>query len=138
MSSNEHADHDDGPRVGSWWDAAGWRGGTELVVLSHPPTENSGGTKLIDSNLNHFEEWDTIAGRLNRTRDDEYFDIPRGRVLLHRSDGSGLIYHGSSTGPDRLKVIAEAFGLTAWESRLDEHYEMISDDDAADELFGWD
>ena len=124
------------PLVGIWWDAVGWQGGSDLVVLAHPIAATSSGTRFIDSDLNHFEEWDRIASRLNRSSEEEYFVVPRGRVLYRKTNRVGLIYHGTATSETRLKTIAAAFGYVQWENRLDDHYEM--DSGGLDELFGLD
>ena len=117
MSSN--------PRIGIWWDD-----GTTLVALTHDPTSNASNGLLIDSELNHFEEWDRIAAKFGLTANDEYFEVPRGRVLLDRKTGAGVIYHGTATDSSRLRVIAARFRLTAWTAQRNEHYDMGPEADA--------
>ena len=107
------------PLVGIWWDDAGW-----LVALTHSPNVDSHGTDLVDSDLDHWREWPSIAHRFGRPPESEYFAVPRGRVMHRANGGPALIYHGSSTPHDRLLVIAAHFRLDRWESRLDEHYEL--------------
>lgn len=119
------------PLVGIWWD-----NGTTLVALTHSPDENSHGNDGIDSNLNHADEWDHVAPRFGLSARAEYFSIPRGRVLINRPTGAGLIYHGAATTENRLRVIAAEFRLDAWNGKLDDHYQMGH---AADALFDdWD
>ena len=116
------------PLVGIWWD-----GGTTLAALAHPTTENaSTAAGFIDSDLEHWREWKHIAALFGKSASEEYFSVPRGRVLLHQRTGRGVIYHGSSTSPDRLAVIAAEFQMTDWKAAIDPHYQMR---DAADELF---
>lgn len=114
--------------VGIWWDD-----GEQIVALSHPPVVRgpaAGG--FIDSHLEHWREWPDVALRLARAADDEYFCIPRGRVLIRQSTGEGMIYHGSATTPARLELIAAEFKLENWKAAMDLHYEV---GEAADALF---
>ncbi len=116
------------PQVGIWWDD-----GETLVALTHPFTENVacvGGR--IDSDLAHIDEWPNVARNFGMTEDDEYFSVPRGRVLLVANTPFGLIFHGSATGPSRLAVIAHRFALTDWKAEIDTHYLTGVD---ADRLF---
>ncbi len=116
------------PRVGIWWDT-----GKTVVVCAHPSTENATRTgSLLDSNLSHASEWDGVAKQLGRATDEEYFSVPRGRVLLDVSSMTGVIIHGPATTPQRLERIARQFGLETWKSELDTHYFTGSD---ADRLF---
>ncbi len=121
-----------GPQIGIWWDD-----GKIIVALAHSPTENASSGPLIDSELNHFEQWPEVAARFRLTEDDEYFSVPRGRVLLRRKAGEGIIYHGNATNLTRLRKIAAAFGLTKWTAQRNEHYDMGPEADALfDEDFG--
>lgn len=98
------------PLVGIWW-----YDGQQVVALTHPPTENSstaGG--FLDSDLEHWREWPHVAPRLARSAEEEYFCIPRGRVLIRQKTGQGMIYHGSATTPARLVLIAAEFKLQDW------------------------
>jgi hypothetical protein len=116
------------PLVGIWWDD-----GEQVVALSHPPSvtgPTTGG--FIDSHLEHWREWPDVALRLARSADDEYFCIPRGRVLMLSTTGQGMIYHGSATTPARLELIAAEFKLENWKAAVDLHYEFGG---AADALF---
>jgi hypothetical protein len=116
------------PRVGIWWDT-----GKTIAAIAHPPTENTTrtGTRL-GSNLSHTDEWAAVARKLGRTTEDEYFFVPRGRVLLDVDSLTGVILHGPATKPTRLALIARRFGLAKWRSELDQHY-FTGDD--ADRLF---
>lgn len=111
--------------IGIWWDD-----GTSLVALTHSPSENSSGQAWIDSNLNHAEEWKSVAPQFGLSAQSEYFSLPRGRVLFNRLTGTGLIYHGAATHADRLPVIAAEFRLKNWTARIDDHYQMGRDADA--------
>ncbi len=113
------------PLIGIWWDD-----GTTLVARTHSPDENADGSTWIDSDLNHVDEWSRVAPQFGLSARSEYFSIPRGRVLLNRSTGVGLIYHGAATSQDRLPVIAAEFRLETWTARIDDHYQMGRDADA--------
>ena len=116
------------PRVGIWWD-----NGKIIAAIAHPPTENTTrtGTRL-DSNLSHADEWTKVARKLGRTTEDEYFSVPRGRVLLEVDSQTGVILHGPATKPQRLALIAKRFALVKWRAELDQHYFT---GDEADRLF---
>lgn len=115
------------PSVGIWWDT-----GKIIAAIAHPPTENAtrAGTR-VDSNLSHADEWTNAARKLART-EDEYFSVPRGRVLLDVDSLTGIIVHGPATKPNRLALIARRFGLGRWRAELDQHYFTGED---ADGLF---
>jgi len=113
------------PRIGIWWDD-----GTTLVAITHSPESNSSNGELIDSELNHFEEWERISDKFELSSTDEYFEVPRGRVLLNRRTGEAVIYHGNFTDESRLRVIAARFKLAAWTAQRNEHYDMGPDVDA--------
>ena len=115
------------PLIGIWWDD-----GTTLVALSHPRTENASGNTLIDSDFNHVDEWPRIAGQFGVDSGEDYFRIPRGRVIFDAENEISLLYHGGATGRDRLELIAKTFQLDAHVCRRDEHYEQeppIDEDD---------
>ncbi|MEZ5941152.1 MAG: hypothetical protein R3C18_07160 [Planctomycetaceae bacterium] len=113
--------------IGIWWDD-----GHEFVALAHGPNENSSGKVLIDSNLNHADEWLHVAGQFGRSASSEYFQIPRGRVLFNNLRQESVILHGTATKLARLNVIAKRFQLQNWTCRIDDHYQVGVD---ADRLF---
>jgi hypothetical protein len=116
------------PQVGIWWDD-----GETIVVCSHPCTQNVIRTKSrLDSNLSHMDEWPKVASQLGGSVQDEYFLVPRGRVLYDMKSSTGLIFHGPATDCARLQLIAQRFGLHKWASELDLHY-FVGED--ADRLF---
>lgn len=110
------------PLIGIWWDD-----GRAIAALSHEIDIDSTGNELVDSNLSHSESWSRICHVLGMTEDDEYFIVPRGRVLYRSMNGRGLIYHGRGTSQRRLQEVAKAFRLTAWDSCLDDHYAVDED-----------
>ena len=117
-----------GPLLGIWWDD-----GQTLAALAHPITEKtSAAGGFVDSDLEHWREWKHVAALFGKSAQEEYFNVPRGRVLLRQRTRQGVIYHGSTTTATRLKVIAAEFQLTDWKADLDPHYEMGN---AVDDLF---
>jgi hypothetical protein len=73
-----------------------------------------------------------VCHHFGRTEAHNYYDVPRGRVLLNRKTGRGLIYHGNATRRAVLRRIAKLYGLSKWDDHTDGHYLMGA---AADELF---
>lgn len=106
------------PHVGIWWDD-----GKTIAVCSHPCTENVTRTRsLLDSNLTHVDQWPAVAKELGRSVTDEYFSVPRGRVLLDVKSMTSIILHGNATTRSRLELIARRFQLRTWKSEMDHHY----------------
>jgi hypothetical protein len=117
--------------IGIWWDD-----GQTLAAITHSPAENSSRQAgFIDSNLNHVDEWPGVAQKFGKTARDEYFIVPRGRVILHGRTGRGVIYHGTGTSAERLKPIAAAFNLANWKAVVDLHYETGA---ALDDIWEYD
>jgi hypothetical protein len=116
------------PQLGIWWD-----NGVIIAKFSHSPTQDT--TRIanrLDSNLTHVDLWSKAAGKLKTNPRNEYFSVPRGRVLLDAQNSTGIILHGPATSIERLRMIAELFGLSTWRSEQDCHYFMGTD---ADSLF---
>lgn len=111
--------------IGIWWDD-----GRTIAALAHSPTEKASKGPLIDSDLNHWEAWPEVAAKFGLSSDDEYYDVPRGRVLLRQQTGEGLIYHGNATSKARLRKIATFFRLAKWKAQRNEHYDMGPEIDA--------
>lgn len=106
------------PQVGIWWD-----NGRTIAAIAHATTERTTSTgSRLDSNLSHADEWTKVARKLRRTTDDEYFSVPRGRVLLDLDSLTGIILHGPGTTRKRLALVARRFGLGQWRAELDAHY----------------
>jgi len=115
------------PQIGIWWDD-----GSQIVAYPHGPGEADRATGLCDSDDAHNDSWPDAAMRFGLTDFEEYFSIPRGRVLWSPAKQTSIIYHGNATTPQRLKEIAAEFSLKTWESRTDIHYMM---GDAIGDLF---
>lgn len=115
--------------VGIWWHSS-----EQLLLILQSTkglTENEG---VIDSDLWHSEEWGIALPILKADSAQEYFEIPRGRVVYDVLAKRGVIYHGNETAGSQLKVIAQSCGYRDWTAVLDNHYLMGA---AADALF-WD
>lgn len=96
---------------------------------------------LVDSPDNHTDHWDTIKGHLQlfpELRFNEYFDVPRGRVVYSRKKGQVFIYMDKVLFNDKTKqLIKDFFQLnetkTIW--RTDLHYTTTAFD--LDQLLEW-
>jgi hypothetical protein len=115
------------PQIGIWWDD-----GRQVVPFTQPLGEVEPTEKICDSDLAHAEMWPEAAKYFGRTADDEYFSVPRGRVVWLVTSKKARIIHGNATRPDRLKAIAKAFNFGKWEAQSDDHYAM---GDRVEELF---
>lgn len=117
--------------VGIWWHF-----GSRLIVILGQAQPTGHGANLIDSALNHADEWDrviiTAHEWITGRPPQEYFTVPRGRCLLNATTGIGLIYHGNQTCTRMLVKIARQFGFRKFEAHQDDHYLMGP---AADRLF---
>lgn len=105
------------PQIGIWWD-----NGEKIVAFPHPPGDRCHETGWCDSEDSHNDLWPEAAMQFSAGIDDEYFSIPRGRVLWNPVTRKSVIYHGNATSAERLREIAKVFKLTDWTSRTDTHY----------------
>jgi hypothetical protein len=113
--------------VGIWWADV-----STIVAMLQDAAEVVEVEPLIDSDLEHYRKWPYVCHHFGRTEAHNYYDVPRGRVLLNRKTGRGVIYHGNATGRATQRRIAKLYGLTKWDGHIDGHYLMGA---AADELF---
>jgi hypothetical protein len=113
------------PQIGIWWDD-----GQKLVAFPEPPNEPDPDTHACDSELSHDEKWIEVADQFGRTPDDEYYSVPRGRVLWFPRQNLAKILHGSGTSPERLEVIAQYFRLENWRAEPDVHYSFGTEVDS--------
>jgi len=121
------SDENSRPLIGIWWCR-------DRIIAAFPHSQdvNSFRSNFIDSNLNHADEWPKIAKQFGCSKDEEYFIVPRGRVLWDIGKSESVIYHGSSTSLSQLRLIAKHFQLGAqWRAAKDLHYEL----DPPDEFF---
>jgi hypothetical protein len=114
--------------IGIWWDD-----GQTLVTLTHSPAERSSIIAgYFDSDLAHVKQWKHVAARFGKSPREEYFSVPRGRVVQSQRTGQSIVYHGSVTTQQRLEAIAAEFKLATWKASIDLHYQTGA---AADKLF---
>ena len=105
------------PQIGIWWD-----NGEKIVAFPHPPGDRCHETGWCDSEDSHNDFWPEAAMQFSAGIDDEYFSIPRGRVLWNPVTRKSVIYHGDATSAERLRESAKVFKLTDWTSSTDTHY----------------
>ena len=85
-------------------------------------------TGLIDSPKNHTDVWDedrTLLTDFPELRGQEYFSIPRGRVLWNEAGRRAIVYMDSTLFNDRCKeLIVNFFELDGWDVKwkMDAHY----------------
>jgi len=127
MTTTMSGTHNLEPQIGIWWD-----NGKTIVAFPHDPGPPIQDTGLCDSEDNHNDLWPEVAMRYKAGEDDEYFSIPRGRVLWDPVRLQSIIYHGNGTDVQRLQEIAAVFKLSNWTARADIHYTMGN---AADRFF---
>jgi len=115
--------------VGIWWHSS-----EQLLLILQSTKGLTANEGVIDSDLWHSEEWGMALPILKADPAQEYFAVPRGRVVYDEEGKRGVIYHGNETLDPQLKIIARACGYRDWTAVLDNHYLMGA---AADALF-WD
>lgn len=115
------------PQIGIWWD-----NGRQIVAFPHSPGKAASATGLCDSDDAHNDLWPDAAMQFGLTDFEEYFSVPRGRVLWSPAKQISIIYHGNATKSERLDEIVNVFQLGAWNSLTDIHYMMGS---SVDNLF---
>ena len=113
------------PRVGIFWLYK-----HEVIFMqSVPPAEGLAYGDAVCSEKSHADYWEELrsVGELDKLPEslrDEYFRIPRGRVVFHRDNGRFYVYHGNNLTRTDLNKVRKAFGLdrdvTSFEQDL--HY----------------
>ena len=103
-----------GFHVGIWW-----HDDERLVAFLQSIAEIKAVGHLIDSDLSHDAIWETARHELTGHENDEYFDIPRGRIVWDTAHCSGILYHGNATPTEVFEELAKLFRLPRWEARLD-------------------
>lgn len=112
-----------------------------LFGHASPVTEGEGFCPgLIDSPVNHVDFWDedrTLLADFPELRGQEYFSIPRGRVLWNEAGQHAIVYMDASLFSDKCKeLIVDFFDLGGCEVKWkrDAHYTTIPESLAM--LFG--
>lgn len=115
----------DSPRVGIFWLYE------HDVAFMHavPLAEGLAYGDAVGSTKGHADYWEELrsSGGLEKlpvALRDEYFHIPRGRVVFRRDLGRFYVYHGNNVTRADLEKVRKAFGLnksgTSFEQDL--HY----------------
>lgn len=115
--------------VGIWWDD-----GKVLAIISDPLSQADRSSRWINGHWDHWRAWPAVAGMYDRTCEDEYCSVPRGRVVYDGKDRRAIIYHGSESPDARLIVIAREFRLPEWTAMRDIHYERLAPEAELDAL----
>jgi phosphoglycolate phosphatase-like HAD superfamily hydrolase len=113
------------PKVGIWW-AEGQR----IAAMLQSAAKIRTSELHVDSDLEHWREWPRVCHHFARPKEDNYFDVPRGRVLLNRKTNRGVIFHGNETPSVTCELIAKLYALINWSAHIDEHYLMGAEADA--------
>ncbi len=122
------------PLVGIFW----FYYGLPLFVHAVPLEQGLRYDKAVTGTKDHAEYWDELGKgscHLNvlppRLR-EEYFSIPRGRVVYHEDTGLYTIYHGNNLGEHDLQKVAAVFCLPSLNHvrfEKDIHYCDLSDEE---------
>lgn len=123
------------PKVGIFW----FFKGTVIGHFVPIPDGQEYCAGLIDSPMNHSDSWDEDRALLTdfpKLRGQEYFRIPRGRVVWNKIDQYAIVYMDSTLFNDSTKALIRSFfELNCCEVhwKKDSHY--TTDPDALDVLF---
>jgi len=117
------------PRIGIFWIY-------KEKVLGHASPVSAGEKSclgLVDSPKNHTDVWDndrTLFADFPELSGQEYFSIPRGRVLWNEAERHAIVYMDASLFSDRCKgLIVDFFDLDGCEVKWkkDMHYTTSSE-----------
>ncbi len=118
------------PKIGIFWFY-------KEKVIGHASPVSAGEESypgLIDSPKNHTDVWDeerTLLADFPELRGQEYYSIPRGRVLWNKNDQHAIVYMDSTlfSTENKERIIA-FFELDGCEVKwkTDSHYTTRSED----------
>ena len=100
------------PFVGIWW----FYGGKPLFVHSVPLSLGNHYGDAVTGIKDHADYWEELgkSGALSIIPPefrDEYFYIPRGRVVFHGDTESFTVYHGNNISKKDLRKVRSVFNL---------------------------
>ena len=99
------------PFVGIFW----FYQGITLFPHAVPLEKGLPYGNAITGTKDHADYWDSLSsGQLSFLPDsfrEEYFSIPRGRVVYHSDTDKFFVYHGNNLKKKDLRLVAEAFCL---------------------------
>ena len=122
----------DSPHVGIFW----FYGGKIIFCHSVPLSEGVTYGDAVTGIKDHADYWEelrkeSLLSALSEEKRNEYFSIPRGRVVWHKDSEKFFVYHGGNIPKSGLQKIARKFrlpqGKTVFEQDL--HYCDLSDDE---------
>ena len=113
------------PRVGIFWLYK------HEIAFKHaiPLAEGLAYGDAVGGTKDHADYWEELrsSGELEKlpvVMQDEYFRIPRGRVVFRRDQGRFYVYHGNNVTRADLEKIRKAFGLNKADTTFEQdlHY----------------
>ena len=112
FESNELSHKDESPSVGIFW----FYDGSPVFVHAVPVKEGLRYDKAITGIKDHADYWEELKskgqlGILPENLREEYFSIPRGRVVYHEDTGFFTVYHGNNLKKRDLQKVAAVFCL---------------------------
>lgn len=88
----------------------------------------------VNGERDHADYWEELAGkgelgRLPPGLREEYFALPRGRVVYHRDTGRFCVLHGNNVSARELRAVARSFALPGKTTEFvrDIHYCDLTD-----------
>jgi hypothetical protein len=118
------------PKIGIFWHY-------KQKVIGHASPVSAGEESfpgLLDSPKNHTDVWDedpTLLVDFPELRGQEYYSIPRGRVLWNKNDQHAIVYMDSTLfNAESKELITAFFNLEVCEVKwkTDSHYTTKSED----------
>lgn len=122
------------PKVGIFWIYR------HAVVFKHsvPLSEGLHYGDAVTGIKDHADYWEElrVSGEFERLRlpeelCEEYFSIPRGRVVYHSETQKFSVYHGNNISKSDLKLVQKEFNLPPAKTVFEEdlHYCDFSDEE---------
>jgi hypothetical protein len=103
-------------------------------MVCEPASAIEGNAISKDSSHAHLDRWEELReqGKLRKLPpflQEEYFYVPRGRVIYHKIEQKYIIYHGDEFTKKHREMIVNAFFLPReiTEDKVDEHYSPFKD-----------
>lgn len=124
------------PKVGIFWFYEG------KIIFFHAVPLDVGERygDAITGVKDHADYWEELRceGKLNvldESLRDEYFSIPRGRVVYHSDTDSFFVYHGNNVKKKDLRKIASFFNLPKEKTIFEQDLHYCDFDDSEWKLF---
>ena len=124
------------PKVGIFWFYEG------KIIFSHavPLEVGEHYGDAITGVKDHADYWEELRceGKLNALDEslrDEYFSIPRGRVVYRSDTNSFFVYHGNNVKKKDLRKVASFFNLPKEKTIFEQDLHYCDFDDSEWKLF---